>query len=108
MRSRPGPWLQLAALAGVAGTLLSWRFGGLRAAVWAGAAFASFAVSGLWLESMETLALRFAFLCGTLALRSLLFPQCDTGLHKLLLHRIDGPTVRLCPGLRFFELRATQ
>ena len=44
----------------VAGTLLSWRFGGLRAAVWALAAFASFAVSGLWAESMETLALMLA------------------------------------------------
>jgi glycine betaine/proline transport system permease protein len=41
----------------VVGTLLSWRFGGVRAGVWALAAFASFAVSGLWLESMETLAL---------------------------------------------------
>ena len=41
----------------VAGTLVSWRFGGVRAGVWALAAFASFAVSGLWLESMETLAL---------------------------------------------------
>ena len=36
----------------VACTLLSWRFGGLRAGVWALAAFASFAVSGLWAESM--------------------------------------------------------
>ena len=44
----------------VAGTLLSWRFGGLRAGVWALAAFASFAVSGLWAESMETLALMLA------------------------------------------------
>ena len=41
----------------VAGTLLAWRFGGLRAGVWAIAAFASFAISGLWAESMETLAL---------------------------------------------------
>jgi len=54
------------------------------------------------------LALRFAFLCGTLALRSFLCPQCDAGLQKLPLHRIDGRTVRLCPDLRFFELRATQ
>ena len=30
----------------VAGTLLVWRFGGVRAGVWALAAFASFAVSG--------------------------------------------------------------
>jgi glycine betaine/proline transport system permease protein len=41
----------------VAGTLLAWRFGGLRAGAWALAAFAAFALSGLWLESMETLAL---------------------------------------------------
>jgi glycine betaine/proline transport system permease protein len=44
----------------VAGTLLAWRFGGLRAGVWALAAFASFAVSGLWTESIETLALMLA------------------------------------------------
>ena len=44
----------------VAGTLLAWRFGGLRAGVWALAAFASFAVSGLWAESIETLALMLA------------------------------------------------
>jgi glycine betaine/proline transport system permease protein len=44
----------------IAGTLLAWRFGGLRAGVWALAAFASFAVSGLWAESMETLALMLA------------------------------------------------
>jgi glycine betaine/proline transport system permease protein len=41
----------------VAGVLLAWRFGGVRAGVWAVAAFASFAISGLWAESMETLAL---------------------------------------------------
>ena len=41
----------------VAGTLLSWRFGGVRAGAWALFAFASFAVSGLWAPSMETLAL---------------------------------------------------
>ncbi|MGI8480427.1 MAG: ABC transporter permease, partial [Gaiellaceae bacterium] len=44
----------------VAGALLSWRFGGPRAAAWALAAFASFALSGLWGESMETLALMLA------------------------------------------------
>jgi glycine betaine/proline transport system permease protein len=44
----------------VAGTLLAWRFGGLRAGAWALAAFASFAVSGLWAESIETLALMLA------------------------------------------------
>jgi glycine betaine/proline transport system permease protein len=41
----------------VAGTLLAWRFGGMRAATWAIAAFATFAISGLWAASMETLAL---------------------------------------------------
>ena len=44
----------------VAGTLLAWRFGGLRAGAWALGAFASFAVSGLWAESIETLALMLA------------------------------------------------
>jgi glycine betaine/proline transport system permease protein len=44
----------------VAGTLLAWRFGGLRAGGWALGAFASFAISGLWLDSMETLALMLA------------------------------------------------
>jgi glycine betaine/proline transport system permease protein len=44
----------------VAGTLLAWRFGGLRAGAWALAAFASFAISGLWEESMQTLALMLA------------------------------------------------
>ena len=41
----------------VAGTLLAWRFGGLRAGAWALGAYTAFAVSGLWAESMETLAL---------------------------------------------------
>ena len=41
----------------MASTLLVWRFGGLRAASFTVAAFATFALSGLWLESMETLAL---------------------------------------------------
>ena len=44
----------------VTGTLLAWRFGGLRAGIWALAAFASFALSGLWAESIETLALMLA------------------------------------------------
>jgi glycine betaine/proline transport system permease protein len=44
----------------VAGTLLAWRFGGLRAGTWALAAFATFAISGLWEESMQTLALMLA------------------------------------------------
>ncbi len=41
----------------VAGTLLVWRFGGRRAAVVTLVAFAAFALSGLWVASMETLAL---------------------------------------------------
>jgi glycine betaine/proline transport system permease protein len=41
----------------VIGVLVAWRFGGLRAGAWALGAFAAFAISGLWLESMETLAL---------------------------------------------------
>jgi glycine betaine/proline transport system permease protein len=44
----------------VAGTLLAWRFGGMRASAWALGAFASFAITGLWAESMETLALMLA------------------------------------------------
>jgi glycine betaine/proline transport system permease protein len=41
----------------VAGVALVLRFGGLRAALWTLSAFASFALSGLWEESMQTLAL---------------------------------------------------
>jgi glycine betaine/proline transport system permease protein len=41
----------------VVGTLLALRFGGWRAAAWVVGAFASFALMGLWAESMETLAL---------------------------------------------------
>jgi glycine betaine/proline transport system permease protein len=44
----------------VAGVLVSIRFGGRRAAIWAPAAFVTFAASGLWLESMQTLALMLA------------------------------------------------
>ena len=44
----------------VAGVLVALRFGGVRAALWALAAFAVFALSGLWLESMQTLALMLA------------------------------------------------
>jgi glycine betaine/proline transport system permease protein len=44
----------------VAGVLVSLRFGGVRAAAWALAAFVTFAASGLWLESMQTLALMLA------------------------------------------------
>jgi glycine betaine/proline transport system permease protein len=40
-----------------AGTLLVLRFGGIRAGVVALAAFATFALTGLWEESMQTLAL---------------------------------------------------
>ena len=41
----------------VAGVALVLRFGGLRAALWTLSAFATFALSGLWEESMQTLAL---------------------------------------------------
>ncbi len=41
----------------VAGTLIVWRFGGLRAALIVLAAFVAFALMGLWEESMQTLAL---------------------------------------------------
>ena len=41
----------------VAGTLLVLRFGGIRAALWVLGAFASFALMGLWEESIQTLAL---------------------------------------------------
>src|SRR3990172_659353 len=44
----------------VTGTLIALRFGGMRAAVWVSAAFASFALMGLWEESMQTLALMLA------------------------------------------------
>jgi len=49
-------WLTWIGVA-VTGTLLAWRFGGLRAGIWALAAFATFALTGLWAEAMETLAL---------------------------------------------------
>ena len=52
----------------VVGTLLALRFGGLRAAAWVGGAFASFAVIGLWAESMETLALMIAAVGLSLAI----------------------------------------
>ncbi|MGH3134961.1 MAG: ABC transporter permease subunit, partial [Gaiellaceae bacterium] len=41
----------------VAGVLLVWRFGGVRAAAITLIAFATFALSGLWEESMQTLSL---------------------------------------------------
>jgi glycine betaine/proline transport system permease protein len=44
----------------VAAVLVSLRFGGVRAALWALAAFATFAAGGLWVESMQTLALMLA------------------------------------------------
>jgi glycine betaine/proline transport system permease protein len=49
-------WLGTTAL----GTLVVWRFGGLRAAVITLAAFATFALTGLWEASMQTLALMLA------------------------------------------------
>jgi hypothetical protein len=53
----------------VTGILLAWRFGGLRALAWALAAFATFAISGLWAESMETLALRGSPIASTASSR---------------------------------------
>jgi glycine betaine/proline transport system permease protein len=44
----------------VAGTLLALRLGGWRAAAWVGGAFATFALTGLWTESMQTLSLMLA------------------------------------------------
>jgi glycine betaine/proline transport system permease protein len=44
----------------VAGTSTALRFGGWRAAAWVGGAFGSFALMGLWEESMQTLALMLA------------------------------------------------
>ena len=52
----------------VAGVLVSLRFGGARAAIWAFAAFVAFAASGLWLESMQTLALMLAAVGLSLAI----------------------------------------
>ena len=43
-----------------AGTLIALRFGGWRAAAWVAGAFATFALTGLWPESMQTLALMLA------------------------------------------------
>lgn len=42
------------------GVLIALRFGGIKAAIWAIAAFATFALSGLWLESIQTLGLMIA------------------------------------------------
>jgi glycine betaine/proline transport system permease protein len=49
-------WLGTTAL----GTLVVWRFGGLRAAAITLVAFATFALTGLWEASMQTLALMLA------------------------------------------------
>jgi glycine betaine/proline transport system permease protein len=46
--------------ASVVGVLVALRFGGPKAAIWAVGAFATFALSGLWTESMQTLALMLA------------------------------------------------
>src|SRR4029450_3738291 len=53
------PWLAWIGTT-VAGTLVALRFGGRRAAAWILGAFASFALMGLWEESIETLALMLA------------------------------------------------
>ena len=50
-----------------AGTLVVWRFGGIRAAAITLAAFAAFALTGLWAESMQTLALMIAAVTLSLA-----------------------------------------
>jgi glycine betaine/proline transport system permease protein len=44
----------------VVGVLVALRFGGARAAAWAIAAFATFALTGLWVESIQTLGLMIA------------------------------------------------
>jgi len=59
-------WLTWAGTA-TAGTLLALRFGGLRAAAWVVGGFASFALMGLWTESMQTLALMLAAVALSLA-----------------------------------------
>src|SRR5215217_5606900 len=51
-----------------AGTLIVWRFGGWRAALIVLGAFASFALMGLWEESMQTLALMTAAVLLSLAI----------------------------------------
>jgi glycine betaine/proline transport system permease protein len=44
----------------VVGVLVALRFGGVKAGAWAIAAFATFAITGLWTESIQTLALMIA------------------------------------------------
>jgi len=51
-----------------AGTLLVWRFGGWRAGLVVLAAFASFALMGLWEQSVQTLALMLAAVTLSLAI----------------------------------------
>jgi glycine betaine/proline transport system permease protein len=51
-----------------AATLVALRFGGWRAAAWVAAALASFALMGLWAESMQTLALMLAAVGLSLAI----------------------------------------
>jgi glycine betaine/proline transport system permease protein len=51
-----------------AGTLIVWRFGGLRAGLIVLAAFVSFALMGLWEESIQTLALMTAAVLLSLAI----------------------------------------
>jgi glycine betaine/proline transport system permease protein len=51
-----------------AGTLLVWRFGGWRAALIVLAAFACFALMGLWEQSIQTLALMLAAVVLSLAI----------------------------------------
>jgi len=51
----------------VAAAAVVWRFGGVRAALWVVAAFFSFALFGLWEESIQTLALMLAAVMLSLA-----------------------------------------
>ena len=51
-----------------AATLVVWRFGGVRAAAITLAAFATFALTGLWAESIQTLALMIAAVTLSLAI----------------------------------------
>src|SRR5262245_46168208 len=51
-----------------AGVLIALRFGGVRAALWVAAAFASFAAMGLWEPAVQTFALVFASVVLSLAI----------------------------------------
>lgn len=59
-------WLTWAGTA-TTGAVVALRFGGVRAAAWVAGGFASFALMGLWAESMQTLALMLAAVALSLA-----------------------------------------